>query len=75
MVISIKSIHKREDGASDEIIDNLVDKGCRVIVLGTIPFKFLIIDTNMNGPLFLGDWDNVGNPFSQSDGINKTRFQ
>ena len=60
---------------SSAIIDNLVNKGCRVVVLRTSLVKNPIINTNPDGPLFLCNRNKIGNPFSQWDWINETSIQ
>ena len=74
MVVSRKSIHEREDHASRTIINDLIDKGCRVVVLGTSFVKIAIIYVDTDGPLFLGNRNEVRNPFHQRDKVDKARF-
>jgi hypothetical protein len=68
-------IHKRENYATNTIINNLVDKGCGVVVFGTSLVRILIINIDANGPLFLSNHNDIGNPFLQWDRINEARFQ
>jgi hypothetical protein len=63
LVISRKAIHEREDYAPRAIIDDLVDEGHRVVVLGTSFVEISIVNANMDGPLFLSNWNKVGDPF------------
>jgi hypothetical protein len=64
LVISRKSIHEREYYAPRAIIDDLVDEGHRVVVLGTSFVEISIVNANTNGPLFLSNQNKVGDPFS-----------
>jgi hypothetical protein len=74
LVIPRKSIHEREYYAPYAIIDDLVDEGHRVVVLGTSFVEISIINKNTDGPLFFGNQNKVGDPLCQRDGINKARF-
>ena len=75
LIISRETIHEQKNFKSGAIIDNLVNKGCRVVVLRTCLIKIPIIDTNPDGPLFLCNGNRIGNPFSQRDWINETIVQ
>jgi len=72
LVMARKSIHKGEYENPSAIIDILVDKGCGVIFLRTGFAKILRIEAYSNGNLFLHDRKNIGYPFHQGDGVNKT---
>lgn len=65
----------KKNFTSGTIIDNLVDKWCRVVVLRIGFVKTPIIDTNPDSPLFLCNGNKIENPFSQRDWINKTNIQ
>jgi hypothetical protein len=63
LVISRKSTHEREDYAPRAIIDDLVDEGHRVVVLGIGFVEVSIVNANTDGPLFLSNQNKVGDPF------------
>ena len=63
LVISRKDNHERKDYAPRAVIDDLVDEGHRVGVLRTSFVEVSIINLNTDGPLFLSDWNEVGDPF------------
>jgi hypothetical protein len=53
---------------------SMVDEGCRVVVLWTSLIEIPIVNTDMDGPLFFGNQNKVGDPLCQRDGIDKARF-
>jgi hypothetical protein len=71
LIIPGETIHEREDFTFGTIIDNLIDKGGRKVVFGTSFVDIPIINTYMNGALFLINWDKIGNPVYESHQINK----
>jgi hypothetical protein len=74
LVISRKTIHERKDYAPCAVIDDLVDEGRRVVVLKTSFVEVSVVNANTDGPLFLSNRNEVGDPFSYRDGIDKARF-
>ena len=71
MIVTEKTIHKGEHFTAGTIINNLINGQGRIIVLRTSLIQILIIDTYMDGTLFLGNGRDVRNPFGQRYRINK----
>ena len=59
-----KSIHERKHFTSSTIVNNLVDKGSRIVVFWTSKIYIPIIDANSDGSLFFHNRNDVGNPLS-----------
>ena len=73
--ISRKSIHKRKYFTANTIINNLVNKWGRKIILRKSTIDVLVINTLMHCSLFLHDKNNIGNPISKRNSVNKTNMQ
>ena len=58
LVIAWESIHEGKRFAPGTIVENLIYERCRIIVIGTRGIQISIINTNLNGALFLstGTW-------------------
>lgn len=75
LIVSGETIHKGKNFTTGTIINDLVDKSGRVIVLRTCLIKIPIINTNLDSTSFLSNGHGIGNPFHQRYRINKTNFQ
>ena len=74
MIITQKSIHKREDDTSSIVVNNLVDMRSGKVSFGTSFVQISEIDVDSNGALLFIDRDDVRYPFHQGYGINKPCF-
>jgi hypothetical protein len=75
LIIAGESIHERKDFNVDTVIDDLVNKRGRKVILWTGFVNIQIMNTNTYTTTFLINRYRVGNPFCQSYGINKTGFE
>ena len=75
LIVAIKSINERKYFASSTIINNMVDKGSRIVAFWTRNIDILIIDTQSDGPLFFHNRKDVGNPLSKRNRVNETNTQ
>ena len=75
LIILGETIHERENFTSGAVIDNLIDERGRKVVFWTSFVDIPIINTYMNGALFLVTWDKIGNPVYESHQINKVGFK
>ena len=71
LIIDQKVIHNGKDNTSNTIINNLVNKMGRVVVLRTSMVKILIIKENTNCALFFPHFNDIRNPFSKRNMVNK----
>ena len=75
LIVAGETIHKREYLTTRTCIYDLINKRCRVVVLGTGFVKVSKVRTNTNSPLLLINRNRVGYPLCQSYGIDKTSLQ
>jgi hypothetical protein len=75
LIISIETIHQREDFTSGAIVDNLIDQGVRKVVLRTSFVDIPIINAYTDCALFLINWDKIGNLVSEGHRVNKAGFE
>jgi hypothetical protein len=59
---SWRKIHERQGLVTGAIIDNLVDKGCWKVVIGTSVIEIKEVCTNTDSALIFVDRDRVGDP-------------
>lgn len=55
LIVIEEAIHEGEEFMIGTYIDDLVNKGCRIIAFGTCPIKIVEVHAHAKGPLFLGD--------------------
>ena len=64
LIVARKSIHEQKYFASNTIVDNMVNKGSKIVLFWIRNINIPIIDTHSDGSLFFHDKNNVGNPLS-----------
>lgn len=75
MVVSKKSVHERKYFVTDIIFNDLVDLGVKIVAFGTNLINIPIIYAYSDGPLLFVNMNNIGNPISQGNVIDKTYFK
>ena len=75
LVIPRKPIHKGKNVTPSIVINDLINKRSRIIILRASMVNVTVINTDMNGTLFIIYRNNIGNPLCQGNQIDKTSFK
>jgi len=75
LVITRETVHKRVYLTSGTLINELVNEGCGVVILGTGSINITVINTDPDGTLLFIHRDDIGNPICEWDGVDKTSLE
>ena len=75
LIIARKIIHEGKNLTPGTVVNDLINKRSRIIILGTSLINITIINVYSNGSLFLIYKNNIRDPFCQRNQINETRFE
>ena len=75
LIVTRKTVHEGKNLTLGTVINDLIDKGSRIIILRTGTIDVMVINTDPNGTMFLIYRNNVGDPFCQGNWVDETSVE